>query len=100
MLFTPQKKVLAPLQAQSEKVYVVTLRLENFFDNFDFSYLATLLSQETNAIGLISEYDCPVVVKIYFPEEITGQEELISILESETLSYENQLGPQTVDLGL
>ena len=81
-----------------DKVYEVSLKLENFFDSFDFSYLSMLLKQKTDAIGLISEYACPVIVKIYFAEEVEDKEQLISILESETLTYETTAGESTVKL--
>ncbi len=98
LLFTPQKKPLQPLALNVDKVYEVSLKLENFFDSFDFSYLSMLLKQKTDAIGLISEYACPVIVKIYFAEEVEDKEQLISILESETLTYETTAGESTVKL--
>jgi polyferredoxin len=97
-LFTPQKKPIQPLAKGIDKVYEVSLTLENFFDSFDFSYLSILLKQKTDAVGVISEYACPVIVKIYFPEEVKNKEELISILESETLTYETTAGESTVKL--
>ncbi|QGY45550.1 4Fe-4S binding protein [Maribellus comscasis] len=98
LLFTPQKKPIQPLAKGIDKVYEVSLTLENFFDSFDFSYLSILLKQKTDAVGVISEYACPVIVKIYFPEEVKNEEELISILESETLTYETTAGESTVKL--
>ncbi|MCG6186762.1 4Fe-4S binding protein [Maribellus maritimus] len=98
LLFTPQKKPIQPLAKEIDKVYEVSLTLENFFDSFDFSYLSILLKQKTNAVGVISEYACPVIVKIYFPEEVKNKKELISILESETLSYETTAGESTAKL--
>jgi translation initiation factor RLI1 len=79
-------------------VYGVSLKLENFFDSYDFYYLNTLLRQETNAVGVISEYACPVIVKIYFPSEIEDKEGLISILESEELTYSIKDNETTVEL--
>ena len=98
LLFTPQKKPLVPIAADIDTVYEVSLKLENFFDSYDFNYLSVLLKQETNAVGLISEFDCPVIVKIYFPAEVEDKEGLISIIESETLSYETKAGINTVEL--
>ncbi len=97
-LFTPQKKPIKTLAKGIETVYCVSLKLENFFDSFDFSYLSILLQQKTNAVGIISEFDCPVIVKIYFPEEIKDKDELRSIIESATLTYNTTNGPTTVDL--
>jgi hypothetical protein len=47
---------------------------------------------------MISEYACPVIVKIYFPSEIEDKEKLISILESETLTYSIKDNETTVEL--
>lgn len=98
LLFTPQKQPLKPLAKGVKNIYGVSLKLENFFDSFDFSYLSLLLKQKTNAVGVISEFDCPVIVKIYFPAEIVNKEELLSIIESETLTYELKSGTKTVEL--
>jgi hypothetical protein len=51
-------------------------------------------------VGLLSEYSCPVLVKIYFPADAeVNQDELISILESETLTYAVAETQKTVELG-
>lgn len=97
LLFTPQKKPVRPLAKGVNTVYEITLLLQNFFDSFDFSYLSVLLSQKTNAVGLVSEFACPVIVKIYFPEKISS-EELIEIIESKSLTYETTTGETTVEL--
>ncbi len=99
IIFTPQRKPVQPLAKGIDTVYEVSLTLDNFFDSFDFSYLSILLKQETNAVGVITEYACPVIVKIYFPEEIQNKDELISKLESKTLTYETTAGETTVKLG-
>jgi len=87
--FTPSKTALSPLAKGVETVTAVTVRLENFFDPLDFSYLARLLQQETNAVGLISEFDCPIIVKIFFPGDTVVDEKVLEeILESKSLTYE------------
>jgi len=88
ILFTPLKAPIRSLDKEIEKITVVTVLLENFFDNYDFNYLGILLKQKTEAIALQSEYACPVIVKIFFPATTKiNEEELINILESEDLSY-------------
>ncbi|MCF6356936.1 MAG: hypothetical protein L3J54_03940 [Draconibacterium sp.] len=74
------------------------MRLDNFFDSYDFSYLSRLLQQKTDAVGVISEFACPVVIKIYFPSEIENREELLSVIESEMLVYKTTSGEQSVEL--
>ena len=99
LLFTPQRLRVKPLIENTEKVYEVTLTLENFFDIFDFTYLSILLDQKTNAVGLASEYACPVIVRIYFPDKAPVNEELIKVIESKTLTYDTESGNSTVKLG-
>lgn len=99
LLFTPQKKPIKPIGNEIETVYGVKLMLENFFDSFDFNYLSILLNQKTNAVGITSEFACPVIVTIYFPAEVENREELFAALESKKLTYETTNGPFTVELG-
>ncbi len=89
-IFSPSKAPIRPLAKNIEEVTVVTVLLENFFDLYDFSYLSILLKQNTEVIGLLSEYGCPIIVNIYFPgiAEI-NEKELIKILESENLTYKS-----------
>uniref|UniRef100_UPI003216BA6D 4Fe-4S binding protein n=1 Tax=uncultured Draconibacterium sp. TaxID=1573823 RepID=UPI003216BA6D len=98
LLFTPQKKTLKSLAKDVKNIYAVTLKLENFFDSYDFSYLGAMLASETNAVGLISEFDCPVLVKIYFPEEIKNKEALFALIESKEYTFETTQGPRTIEL--
>ncbi len=98
LLFTPQKAPVRTLKSGIDTIYGVSLKLENFFDSYDFYYLNTLLRQKTNAVGVISEYACPVIVKIYFPSEIKDKEKLISVLESEKLTYSVRDNTTTVEL--
>jgi polyferredoxin len=87
-IFTPSKLPIVPLAKGVETVTCVSLKLENFFDAFDFNYLARLLGQKTNAVGLVSEFDCPIIVKIYFPgDTLVNMEKLVEILETRTLIF-------------
>ena len=98
-LFTPQKVVIKTLPSDVQEVYGISLQLENFFDSYDFNYLSYVVRKETNAVGMISEFACPVIVKLFFPEEIQGKSELIDLIESETFTIETTAGPQEIDLG-
>lgn len=99
IIFTPSKVSLHSVSEDIQDVKVVTALLENFFDSYDFNYLSVLLQQKTDALGLISEYACPIIVKIYFPgTTIINEEELIDILESESLTYESGEKNVTVEL--
>lgn len=99
-LFTPSKKSLKPLRRNVDGVREATVWLEDFFDSYDFNYLTRLLIEKTGAVGLVSEFDCPVKVMIYFPGGTQiGEEELIRILETESFTFEGTGGPQTLELG-
>ncbi|MFV0592643.1 MAG: 4Fe-4S binding protein [Draconibacterium sp.] len=91
-MFTPQRKPIRPITSSVDTVYGVTFKLNNFFDDMDFSYLSLLLYHQTNAVGVISEFDCPVTVKIFFPEKIQNIDSLINIVESKTLTVETKTG--------
>ncbi len=98
-LFTPQRTIFKTLPADAQQVFVISLQLENFFDSYDFNYLSHMVRKETNAVGMISEFACPVIVKIFFPEEILQKNELINLIESKTFVFETTAGPQEIDLG-
>jgi ferredoxin len=98
-IFTPSKLPIAPLAKGVGTVTCVTLKLENFFDALDFNYLARLLSQKTNAVGLISEFECPIIVKIFFPgDTLINEAKLVEILESRTLTFQVSDINNSVDL--
>jgi len=99
LLFTPSKLALKTLGKQYTELTVVTVWLNNFFDLLDFNYLASMVQNKTEAVGVVSEYDCPVIVKLYFPVGKAPQkEELIALLESETFTYVYNGKNQTVEL--
>jgi len=91
-MFTPQRKPIRPISGDIDTVYGITFKLDNFFDDMDFSYLNMLLYHKTNAVGVISEFDCPVIVKVLFPEKIQNIDSLINIIESKTLSVATKTG--------
>jgi len=98
-LFVPLKTPLRPLAKNLNQLNVVSIQLDKFFDAYDFNYLAMHLKQETDAVGLVTEYGCPVITHIYFPENVTIKEsELTQILEAKTLTYPYQGSTKTVDL--
>ncbi len=88
LLFTPSIKILRTLKKEINEVVEIQVWLENFFDLYDFDLLSRLLQEKTEAICVASEYDCPVSIKIYFPESITiDKKELTDLLETKTFTY-------------
>jgi len=87
-IFTPQKQLLRKLKAQETGVQKVHLTLENFFDRNDFNYLARFLQEHSEAVGLVSEFACPVIVEVYFPASTElSVDELIELLETKSFKY-------------
>jgi polyferredoxin len=98
-LFTPMKSAIRTLSSGIDRVKVVSLMLDNFFDPMDFTYLSILLQEKTDAIGLESEFNCPVKVNLFFPgtTEINEQK-LKEILESESMQVEAGGKIKTIDI--
>lgn len=87
-MFTPLKSTLVPLPENVQTVTGLTFRLENFFDPYDFMLLSRLLEQKTDVLALVSEYDCPVTVRIFFAgDTVPDEKKLIQILESESVIF-------------
>ncbi len=88
LMFTPDKAMIRQITPETDSVMVVSMTLEHFFDPLDFSYLARMLQQGSGAVGLISEFGCPPIVKIGFPtDSIPSEAELTALLEADKLTY-------------
>ncbi len=88
LLFVPVKRVIEPVGKDVNSVVYYTLTIDQFFDPLDATYLQHLLDQKTDACGFQSEFACPVIVRIYFPEGIEpGREALVKAIESKNLSF-------------
>ncbi len=98
-LFTPMKTPIRLLEKGIDHVKVVSLMLDNFFDPMDFTYLSILLQEKTEAIGVESEFSCPVMVRIYFPGNTDiDEQKLKTILESKTMQVESAGKIKTLDI--
>lgn len=98
-IFTPQKIVLRQLKAEESGVRKIHVTLENFFDKNDFNYLARYLQDNTDAVGLISEFGCPVIVEVYFPNSNTLSDiEITDLLEVESFKYTYKEKEYTAEL--
>ena len=97
--FTPNKVPIRLPEEGVNEVKVASLLLDHFFDPLDFSYLSILLQEKTDAIGLESEYNCPVRVRIYFPASSSlSEEKLTEQLESKSISIEEGGKKKSVSL--
>lgn len=99
-IFTPQKQSLRPLKTDELGLSKVHVTLENFFDKNDFNYLARYLQDKTDAIGIISEFGCPVIVEIFFPASTPlNKENLITLLETTSFKYTFENKETTAEMG-
>lgn len=88
LLFVPEKRIIEILPEGTDAVTYYSLTLDKFFDPLDATYLQHLLDQKTDACGYLSDFACPVIVRIYFPAgKEPGREALTGVLESKSLSY-------------
>ena len=88
ILFVPEKRILKALNSSSDSITVYSLTVDNFFDPLDATYLQYLLQQKTAACGYQSEFECPVIIRIYFPAgKQPDMKSLIDIVESKGLTY-------------
>lgn len=88
LLFVPEKRMLSDLDPDVDSVAVHSLTVDRFFDPLDASYLQYLLQQKTGACGYQSDFACPVIIRIYFPNgKQPDIKSLVDIIESESLTY-------------
>ena len=66
-IFVPSRfKVASPDPEALPELKIVTLRVEKMYDKMDLNYLGLQFRGEDKGIyGVESEYDCPVVVRVY-----------------------------------
>jgi hypothetical protein len=98
-LFTPQKTEIRGMENGLQSVKMVSCLLDNFFDPSDFANLSLLLKEKTDALGVESEFSCPVTVRIYLPgnSELNGNS-LKDILESKILTVTTEGQPSKLAL--
>jgi len=98
-LFTPMKSPIHIMEKECREVKVASMLVDKFFDPMDFTYLSILLRDQTNALGLESEFDCPVRIRIYFPASSTlTEEELVAKIESRNLTVVSGGKKKTIEL--
>lgn len=88
LLFVPVKRIIEPVAREIDSVVYYTLTIDKFFDPLDATYLQHLLDQKTDACGYQSDFACPVIVRIYFPEgKEPDRESLVNAIESKNLTF-------------
>ena len=88
LMFVPVKRLIEEPPADVNTIVYHTLTIDQFFDPLDATYLQHLLDQKTEAVGYQSEFACPVIVRIYFPEgKEPDRETLVEAIESKNLRF-------------
>jgi polyferredoxin len=88
LMFIPEKRILSDMSPETDSVVVYSFTVDQFFDPLDASYLQYLLQQKTEACGYQSDFACPVIIRIYFPNgKQPALKSLVQIIESESLTY-------------
>ena len=88
ILFVPVKRVIEPVAREIDSVVFFTLTIDKFFDPLDATYLQHLLDQKTDACGYQSDFACPVIVRIFFPEgKEPDRASLVNAIESKNLTF-------------
>ena len=83
-IFNPVRVNLTDLKNITGSISEFSMKIENFFDPLDAGYLKLLLQSDTNIRGFTTEFDCPVLVKVFTNSEagITAAT-IKNIIESE-----------------
>ena len=64
-IFTPARIQIRELKPETVNLKVFDLRVDNFLDPTDTETLAQLLSMNADVYGFLSEFDCPVRIKVF-----------------------------------
>lgn len=98
-LFVPGKIEIRPPAREVREIKMASLLLDNFFDPADLDKLSMLLKERTDALGIESEFSCPVTVRIFFPGD-SGMDEsqLRTILETRKAVIKSDNNPVTLEM--
>lgn len=64
-MFTPTKRKLQTPPVETDRLKVINLGVENLFDRMDIVYLGNIIRNHSGFYGIVSEYGCPVKIKLY-----------------------------------
>lgn len=82
-MFTPTKRKLNTPPAGVEQLKVVTIEVDKLFDRMDMTFLGNIFKEKEGYYGILSEYACPVKVKLYMDiNKAVDKEEIKSIVET------------------
>jgi len=97
-IFSTSKVTIEKPEAGVE-IQVVKLGLLGFFDQFDAYYFRQLLMQYGDVYGFSTKWGEPVQTNVYFKaDKQINLEEIVELIESETLTYKVKDTEKTVSL--
>ena len=103
LIFVPSHfRVNSPSPAEVPLVKIQTIRVEKMYDKMDLNYLGLQMRLTGKKIyGLESEYDCPVIVRVYSdPSEALDKEWFKEIVNKKVLSMPVKDGYKDTPLDL
>lgn len=87
VVFTPTKFRINSPAADVQQVKVITIRTENMHDKLDPNYLGMRIrATGKKYYGLETEYDCPIIVRLYMDmDEVIDEDFLEEMVEEKVL---------------
>ena len=74
-IFTPAKIQLQDINMDEKNLIVYKIRIDNFLDMMDTENLRGLLNENTDIVGLLTEFGCPVFLTLYVNSDSQLNEE-------------------------
>lgn len=102
-VFTPSRTRVNSLESGLyDSLKVVTVRVEHMFDKMDLNYLGLQFRGTNKKIyGIESQYDCPVVVKLYVaPDEVIDEAFVKEVVNRKSLDMETANGIKKTPMSL
>jgi len=99
-IFTPVKMQVRKPGAEVSSLNSFRLRVDNFLDPLDGTYLQELLKPDKDIYGFTTEFDCPVIITV-FSDSSAGLDikKIKEIVETHKLSLQ-MLNGQTLSINL
>lgn len=82
-IFTPIKRKLNTPPSEIITLKVITLGVEQLFDQMDVTFLGNIIREKEGYYGIVSEYSCPVKIKLFMDvNKPIDPKEIKSIVET------------------
>ena len=99
-IFTPAQIQLQEIDLEDEQMLVYKIRIDNFLDLLDTENLKGLLAEQSDIVGMQTEFGCPVYLTLYVKtnSQLT-EEELKNLIEQKGFksNSKNSTGAEIVN---